>query len=60
MVFIWFSRIVGSQNWVVSTKNTLVLLCSSAFNEESGYVSGWVGAWRHLRYGEPEPPPDCS
>jgi hypothetical protein len=36
------------------------LLRSSVFIEEGGYVCGWVGAWRHLGYGVPEPPPDYS
>jgi hypothetical protein len=36
------------------------LLHHSVFNEEGGYVDGWVGARRNLRYNVPELLPDYS
>jgi hypothetical protein len=37
-----------------------LLLRRTAINEEGGYISGWVGAWRHFGYGVPELPPGYS
>jgi hypothetical protein len=42
------------------TDANMLLLYVSTFIGEIFYVDGWLGAWRHLKYGMSELPLYCS